>query len=243
MGIIINPVFFSPILFITGRMEMMFEMAVIVILSLFFSLFEAFFVLPAHLGNERVLNPRVLHSKAKGFRKYTERFFTWLRDYAYDRVLKLTLKWRYIVIGVPAAMIVITVGLIGGQLIRTTFFPRMEFDSFNINIAFTPGSGEKQTMEFLTRFDSIVWEVNDELMVDYNDSTAIIENSIVELGSSTVRRVEPMQEMYMFLPGILKRRASVLTKSSTVSGKRLVRFRKLKNIPSGRADASENQYP
>ncbi len=175
---------FSPILFITGRMEMMFEMAVIVILSLFFSLFEAFFVLPAHLGNERVLNPRILHSKAKGFRKYTERFFTWLRDYAYDRVLKLTLKWRYIVIGVPAAMIVITVGLIGGQLIRTTFFPRMEFDSFNINIAFTPGAGEKQTMEFLTRFDSIVWEVNDELMVDYNDTIAIIENSIVELGSS-----------------------------------------------------------
>ncbi len=175
---------FSPLIFITGRMEMMYEMAVIVILSLFFSLFEAFFVLPAHLGNKRVLNPKVLQARAKGFRKYSERFFNWLRDYAYDRVLRLILEWRYIVIGIPIAMILITSGLIGGNLIRTTFFPRMEFDSFNINIAFTPGAGERQTMEYLERFDSIVWVVNEELKEEYNDSIDIIENSIVELGSS-----------------------------------------------------------
>ena len=41
---------FLPLLLLTGRMEMMYEMAMIVILSLTFSLFESFFVLPAHLG-------------------------------------------------------------------------------------------------------------------------------------------------------------------------------------------------
>lgn len=174
---------FSPLIFITGRMEMMYEMAVIVIFSLAVSLIEAFFVLPAHLGNEHVLSRKTLHRKAKGLKKYTERFFTWLRDYAYDRVIKLVLEWRYIVLGVPVAMIVITLGLIGGQIIKTTFFPRMEFDSFNINVAFTPGSGERQTMEYLERFDSVVWVVNDELMKEYNDSIPIIENSIINLGS------------------------------------------------------------
>jgi multidrug efflux pump subunit AcrB len=175
---------FMPLLFITGRMEMMFEMAVIVILSLTFSLVEAFFILPAHLGNKHVLNESVLHAKSSGIRKYVERFFTWLRDYAYDRVIKLILEWRYIVLGIPAAMIVITLGLIGGHFIKTTFFPRMEFDDFNINIAFTPGSGERQTMDYLTRFDSIVWVVNDELMQEYGDSTDIIEYSILQLGSA-----------------------------------------------------------
>ncbi|MFC2123541.1 efflux RND transporter permease subunit [Bacteroidota bacterium] len=174
---------FSPLIFITGRMEMMYEMALIVIFSLAVSLGEAFYVLPAHLGNERVLNPNILRRKAKGIRKYTEGFFTWLRDYVYDRVIKLVIEWRYIVIGIPVAMIVITLGLIGGQIIKTTFFPRMEFDSFNINVAFTPGSGEKQTMEFLERFDSIVWVVNEEMMVEYNDTVPIIENSIIILGS------------------------------------------------------------
>ncbi len=174
---------FSPLIFITGRMEMMYEMAIIVILSLAFSLFEAFFVLPAHLGNKHVLNRKVLHAKDKGIRKYTERFFTWLRDYAYDRVLQLIIKWRYIVIGIPVAMMVITGGLIGGQIIKTTFFPRMEFDSFDINIAFTPGSGERQTMAYLERFDSIVWVVNEELKKEYNDSIDIIENSTIQLGT------------------------------------------------------------
>jgi multidrug efflux pump subunit AcrB len=60
----------------------------------------------------------------------------------------------------------------------------MEFDDFNINIAFTPGSGERQTMDYLTRFDSIVWVVNDELMQEYGDSTDIIEYSILQLGSA-----------------------------------------------------------
>jgi len=174
---------FSPLIFITGRMEMMYEMAIIVILSLAFSLFEAFFVLPAHLGNKHVLNRKVLNAKNKGLRKYPERFFTWLRDYAYDRVLQLILKWRYIVIGIPVAMMVITGGLIGGQLIKTTFFPRMEFDSFDINIAFTPGSGERQTMAYLERFDSIVWVVNEELKEEYNDTIDIIENSTIQLGT------------------------------------------------------------
>uniref|UniRef100_UPI003217A641 efflux RND transporter permease subunit n=1 Tax=uncultured Draconibacterium sp. TaxID=1573823 RepID=UPI003217A641 len=175
---------FAPLIWITGRMEMMYEMAVIVIASLIVSLIEAFLVLPAHLGNKHVLNRRTLTRKAKGLKKYTEAFFTWLRDYAYDGVIKLVLEWRYIVLGIPVAMIIITLGLIGGQIIKTTFFPRMEFDSFNINIAFTPGSGEKQTMEYLERFDSIVWVVNKELMEEYNDTVPIIENSIVILGSA-----------------------------------------------------------
>lgn len=183
-SILTTIVAFSPLFFITGRMEMMFEMAVIVSLSLFFSLGEAFFVLPAHIGNKHVLNRKVLDAKGKGIRKYTERFFNWLRDYAYDRVIRLVVEWRYIVIGIPVAMIVITLGLIGGQIIKTTFFPRMEFDSFDINIAFTPGSGEKQTMEYLERFDSIVWIVNEELMEEYNDTVPIIENSIIQLGSA-----------------------------------------------------------
>jgi len=173
---------FLPLIFITGGMEMMYEMAMIVILSLTFSLFESFFVLPAHLGNEKVLNAKVLRAKAKGLKKYTERFFSWLRDYAYDRVLKLTMEWRYIVIAVPAAMMIITLGLIEGQFIKTTFFPRMEFDSFNINIAFTPGSGEKKTMEYLERFDSAVWLVNEDLKKDYNDTLDIIENCTIQLG-------------------------------------------------------------
>ena len=61
---------FSPLLFLTGtRMEMMFDVAIVVIASLAFSLFEAFLVLPAHLGSDRVLNRKSLEAKNKGIKK------------------------------------------------------------------------------------------------------------------------------------------------------------------------------
>ena len=41
-------------------MEMMLHLAVVVIASLVFSLFEAFFILPAHLANPKVLNRKSL---------------------------------------------------------------------------------------------------------------------------------------------------------------------------------------
>ena len=175
---------FSPLFFISGQMEMMYEMAFIVCLSLGFSLLESFFVLPAHLGNAHVLSEKTLHEKAHGLRRYIEKFFSWLRDYAYHGVLKLVIEWRYVVIAIPLAMILITYGLIGGQIIKTTFFPRMEFDSFNVNIAFTPGSGEQQTMNYLTRFENAVWETNEELKKDYNDTLDIIEYCTIEIGSA-----------------------------------------------------------
>lgn len=60
---VIQPVFtsvlttmvaFSLLLFVEG-MEMMREMAIVVIACLFFSLFEAFFVLPSHLASKKIL--------------------------------------------------------------------------------------------------------------------------------------------------------------------------------------------
>jgi multidrug efflux pump subunit AcrB len=61
---VIQPVFtsvmttivaFSLLLFVEG-MEMMREMAIVVIACLFFSLFEAFFVLPSHLASKKILS-------------------------------------------------------------------------------------------------------------------------------------------------------------------------------------------
>ncbi|MFC2116749.1 efflux RND transporter permease subunit [Bacteroidota bacterium] len=53
-SVITTIIAFSPLLFLAGTtMEMMLHLAVVVIASLFFSLFEAFFVLPAHLANPK----------------------------------------------------------------------------------------------------------------------------------------------------------------------------------------------
>lgn len=176
---------FLPLVFLSGtRMEMMLEMALVVIFSLVFSLFEAFFVLPAHLANEKVLNRKSLETKTRGIKKYFERFLVWLRDDIYHFVLLWLIRWRHIVIGIPIALVLITLGLYLGGHIKNTFFPSVDFDRFEINVAFTPGDGEAQTLSYLKRFEKAVWEVNDELTKELGLSENIIRRVGTNLGTA-----------------------------------------------------------
>lgn len=175
---------FTPLLFAQGRMEMIFEMAFIVIFALLFSLFEAFFVLPAHVGSKHVLNPKVLKHKDKGFRKYLERFIIYLREELYGPFLEWILRNRYPAMAFATFLVLVTAGLVGGSFIRTTFFPTVDFDDFEVNIAFTPGSGEKQTYEYLQRCEKTIWEVNEELKEKYKDSVDYINTTFLTVGRS-----------------------------------------------------------
>ncbi len=176
---------FSPLLFLAGTsMEMMLHLAVVVIASLFFSLFEAFFVLPAHLANPKVLSRRSLEAKTKGIKKYFEGFIVWLRERIYHHMLIWLIKWRHAVIAVPIALVLITLGLVMGGYIKNTYFPRVDFDRFVVNVAFTPGDGEKQTLEMLKRFEKAVWEVNEDLIEELELEGDIIERVQTDLGEA-----------------------------------------------------------
>jgi len=180
---------FTPLLFLTGtRMEMMLHMAVVVIASLFFSLFEAFLILPAHLGSKRVLSQRSLDAKNKGIKKYFERFIIWLRDRTYHYMLLWLVKWRHIVIGIPISLMLLTAGLLLGGHIKNTYFPMVDFDQFTVNVAFTPGDGERQTKMFLDRFEKAIWEVNEELTAELGLESDLIERVRTQLGSAFSRQ-------------------------------------------------------
>jgi len=176
---------FSPLLFLAGtRMEMMLHVAVVVIASLAFSLIEAFFVLPAHLGSDWVLNRKKLEKKKRGLAKVFDDLILWLRDRVYSHFLDWLVKWRYIALSIPIALVLITIGLFAGGHIRSTFFPMVDFDNFSLNVAFTPGDGEKQTLDFLSEFEKIIWEVNDEIVEEMELDHDIIERTSRRLGSA-----------------------------------------------------------
>jgi len=178
---------FAPLMFINGgHMQFIGDMAWIVILCLFFSLWEAFFVLPAHLGTPHVLKKKKAKEKASVFslRPYFDRFIKWLSNDVYEPVLRWLIKWRYAAIFAPITFILITAGLIGGGHIKTTFFPPVDFDFFTVSIAFTPGESKLKTEEYLERFEKAVWEVNDDLKEKYNDSINPIKFTFKGVGSS-----------------------------------------------------------
>lgn len=175
---------FSPILFLEGRMEMMFEMAFVVIFSLFFSLFEAFFVLPAHVGSNFVLRRTEKKSRWMNVRRSLDGVMDFMKHRMYAPTLRFMLRWKYIMIVTPLALIMITVGLFQGGQIQSTFFPAIPFDFFNVNLAFTPGSGEKQTYEYLQRFEDAMWELNEEIKEEYDYPEGVLNYTFISMGNS-----------------------------------------------------------
>lgn len=162
----------------------MYEMAYVVVVSLSFSLLEAFLVLPAHIGT-----PRVLHAFKDthkfSIRRYLNRLINFMRYDIYGNLLRIIIHWKWAVLATPVAIIMVSVGLFGGGIIKTTFFPSIPFDSFNVSLAFTPGSGEKKTLDYLKRFESAIWEVNDELVGEYTQTEPFVKFTFLTLGSAS----------------------------------------------------------
>ena len=176
---------FFPLLLVTGRMEFLYEMAFVVVISLFFSLFEAFFVLPAHIGTPHILKrKRENVNFGNRIRNRLEKSIYFIRDRVYGKSLRFVLNHRAIMFFVPVALIIISIGLFKGGIIKSTFFPNIPPDDFNINISFTPGEGEKQTYDYLVKFEQIVWDVNEELKREYSDTSNFVNYTFLSMGSS-----------------------------------------------------------
>jgi multidrug efflux pump subunit AcrB len=64
-----------------------------------------------------------------------EGFIVWLRERIYKHMLIWLIKWRHTVIAIPVALLLITAGLFIGGHLKSTFFPMVDFDRFEINVA------------------------------------------------------------------------------------------------------------
>ncbi len=175
---------FSPLLFLTGNMEFSYDVGWVVIVSLTISLAEAFFVLPAHLSSRHVLRVKDREGGANPIRRKLDKIIIFARDRIYGSIMRFIIRWKYVMLVSPIALIIITFGLFGGNFLKATYFPSIPFDQFNVNLAFTPGTGEAKTMKYLTRFEDAIWEVNDELMNEYNDTTDFIRYTFLNLGNA-----------------------------------------------------------
>lgn len=175
---------FLPLLLVTGNMEFLYEMAFVVIACLGLSLFESLFVLPGHIGNEVVLNVHKKDNFFNRFRGRIERGINSVKDRVYARILAWVIRWRWFVVFIPLALMFFTVGLFKGGFIQSTFFPNVTFDTFAINIAYKPGSNKEITIKQLKDFEEAVWEVNQELMKEFQDTATFIKYTSLSTGSA-----------------------------------------------------------
>ena len=152
---------FLPLLFLTGGLEMLKDMAFVVCASLAFSLVEAFFVLPAHLSSKKILKPKAEGTRSYKIRAAINKFVDFMRYNLYGRSLKFTMKYRFISYSFILALFPLIIGLFAGGFIKSTLFPQIPFSSFQVDISFKPGVTEGTTEKYVKRFEEVIWEVND----------------------------------------------------------------------------------
>ncbi|MCF8067143.1 MAG: efflux RND transporter permease subunit [Desulfobacterales bacterium] len=173
---------FLPILFLRGDMEYFHEMALVVILCLSFSLIECSFLLPAHIANPKVFKKSSGKNITARARNKMDGAFTFLRDDLYIPLAKKCMKYRWICFSIPIAMVILTTGLLLSGGIGITFYPSVEDNSFQINLALKPGTNPEVTKSYLHRIDNAVWSVNADLREEFNSAEDFVYFTEVDLG-------------------------------------------------------------
>jgi multidrug efflux pump subunit AcrB len=171
---------FLPFFFLDGFLgKFIWNMALVVIASLLFSLVEAFLILPSHLAHSKGLHP---HKTDPPIRQKIEKFIAFLTHRVYARFLRTTLRHKWITVMAPAAFVMMTVGLLRGGFIGISFFPFIDRDTLPVNLSLVAGRQEEDTNGVLERIEKACWQVNEELKTERPDGRDVILGIMREIG-------------------------------------------------------------
>lgn len=183
-AIVTTVVAFSMFFFIEGRLGDFFsEMAIVVSLTLVFSLIEGALILPAHVGHSKAMDRNL---KMTFVERNLKRFMNWMRDKLYAPVLRFTMNYSWIMFSIIIFLFIVAVpGLIGGGFVKTTFFPFIEGDNITVNLKMASGTRETITLDALDRIEAAAWEVSEELRKERADSLHVVTAVDKRIGPST----------------------------------------------------------
>jgi len=198
-AIITTVLAFSLFLFLDSRIGEFFgEVSIIVMLTLIVSLIEALIILPAHLAHSKALTknrkePKTISAKAfaklRAINQLGDRMMQFMRDRIYAPVFEFSLKNRFLTLSLFIAALVLTVGSIGGGVVRTSFFPIIASDRVQVTLTMPNGTNEKITDSIISIIEEKSKLVEEELNEKYLKGTGktLFVNRIKTLGNGSSR--------------------------------------------------------
>jgi len=141
---------FLPLLFISGHMGKFIKVIpLIVIPVLVVSLIECLYVLPSHLSRGKKDMDEADRPGLRGaFKRMRARFNIYVERFIngpYSRLLELSVTNKMITIAVAIAVLFVSVGLVGGGIIKFRFFPDVEGDIIIAGIQMPVGTTATDT--------------------------------------------------------------------------------------------------
>lgn len=182
-AILTTVVAFSTFFFLDGRIgEFFSEAATIVMLTLLISLVEALIILPSHVAHSKAVTKE---QKTYWINAKADQGMTWFRDEVYAPFLKFCLENKVLGFAVPIALLIVTIGAIGGGVIRATFFPQVASDRIEIVLKMPQGTNEQITDSIISTIEEISWEVNKDFTAQQTGNLSVMENIEKRIGPGT----------------------------------------------------------
>ena len=150
---------FVPLFFVGGIMGKFISiLPLVVIACLLFSLVECLFLLPAHLShlpdpNKSERSRNVLIRLADGVHDLTSRGLEWFVARVYRPFLSRVLYWRYITLCSAIAILLASVGLVAGGILKFQVFPEIDGFVITSTVEFPSGTPPEVTRQAVDQID------------------------------------------------------------------------------------------
>jgi len=187
-GVLTTIAAFIPILLVTGMSGEFFSaIGWVVILCLTFSLVESKLILPAHLAHMKIKRyEKDTHNVFIRFQRFFSEGLHHFVDDHYIPFLGKALAHRYLTLSVFISLLILSIGLLAGGILRFVFFPDFTSDFLRVELQMNEGTPASQTHEALRLIQDGLWEVDRKVSVEQGvESGAVVSSALAFARSDT----------------------------------------------------------
>ena len=186
-GVLTTIAVFAPFVMTSGPEGAFFyNISVVVILCLVFSLIESKLILPAHLAHTK-FSPVDPNSWRARFNK---RFFGFVNGTYKNALIKCT-EWRWLVFMSFLALLLISFGLIQANYVRMVPTPKVPHDFPGVNIEMNETVSDATTINALKTIEKVILDIEEEI-VQETGSPMIRDILAFNQGRTEARIVVPL---------------------------------------------------
>lgn len=161
-AVLTNIIAFMPLFFVPGASGKIFMQIPAVVVSVFtISLVESLFILPAHLSHAPKPS-RFMHWLGGPNRWVTKNFDRFSRT-TFSPLVRVCLHNRYFVPALGVALLAVSVGVIMGGKIRSSFLPRIDSDVITVTARLPVGVPIERTREVRALLEAKAYEAAAEI--------------------------------------------------------------------------------
>ena len=168
---------FLPLAFLAGELGAVLEVLPVVLLAaLAASLIEAFLILPHHLksGMKAAAPSRFRISFDAGFEA--------LRERGVGRLADAAIRWRWLVAGLAVGALILTVGALGGGVVKREALPEIDGDVLEARILLPAGTPLERTAEAVAQVEAALDRVNARLSPEQPGAQPLVIRRITRMG-------------------------------------------------------------